>query len=190
MEEYQTEYQTITICEECKCNESIATCSCKCHKPEQKGIDYSKDNVFDAIGRPDLKPPQSESENANDVLTKVRKILQTPEMADVVEHAWSIMQEVDLHRGDPNIQKIIDKENKKQSESWEEGLRKIWIKHYEENPDDHLLGQSAHKLREGVNNLLSHYKATLIKEVEDILDWTTEPKSVYGKLEKLLAKIK
>jgi len=25
---------------------------------EEKGIDYSKDNVFDAIGRPDLKPKE------------------------------------------------------------------------------------------------------------------------------------
>jgi len=30
---------------------------CECHQP-QKGIDYSKDNIYDAIGRPDLKPQQ------------------------------------------------------------------------------------------------------------------------------------
>lgn len=33
---------------------------CAIHNPALKGLDYSKDNVFDALGRPDLKPPESE----------------------------------------------------------------------------------------------------------------------------------
>lgn len=43
---------------------------------------------------------------AKEILREVRKILRTPEMEDIEEHAWRIMQEVELYRGDPNIQKI------------------------------------------------------------------------------------
>ena len=67
----------------------------KCEQCDKDEVCFKHGTYPDSI-----RPPKEDGI----VLRKVRHILQTPEGEDILEHAWKIMQEVELHRGDPNIQ--------------------------------------------------------------------------------------
>jgi len=42
------------------------------------------------------------------LLRGVRRTLQTPEAMDIKEHAWNIMNEIEIHRGDKNLDKLLN----------------------------------------------------------------------------------